>query len=76
MPGIGDSRIRELEEKLKQVTDLISSGRNDSIHQLIGQTIDDLRYPNNTFGCTLYSCFSFTQPAVLSGLRSLSLMDA
>ncbi|XP_011475073.1 laminin subunit beta-2 [Oryzias latipes] len=43
MPGVGDARIRELEEKLKQVKDLIGSGRNESIHQLIGQAIDDIR---------------------------------
>uniref|UniRef100_A0A8C7YL48 Laminin subunit beta-1 n=1 Tax=Oryzias sinensis TaxID=183150 RepID=A0A8C7YL48_9TELE len=61
MPGVGDARIRELEEKLKQVKDLIGSGRNESIHHLIGQAIDDLRYPNNTFGYTiLYLLLLFT----------------
>lgn len=42
-PGVGDSRIKELEKKLKQVKDLISREESDSIHQLIGQSIDDLR---------------------------------
>ncbi|XP_034074333.1 laminin subunit beta-2 [Gymnodraco acuticeps] len=42
-PGVGDTRIKELEKKLKQVKDLISSEDSDKIHQLIGQSIDDLR---------------------------------
>ncbi len=42
-PGVGDSRIRELERKLKQVQDLIRAEDSDRIHQLIGQSIDDLR---------------------------------
>lgn len=42
-PGMGSSRIRDLEEKLKQVQDLISTGDSDRLHQLIGQSIDDLR---------------------------------
>ncbi|KAM6977412.1 laminin subunit beta-1 [Aplochiton taeniatus] len=42
-PGVGDSRVRELERKLAQVQDLIRSGDSDRIHQLIGQTVDDLR---------------------------------
>lgn len=42
-PGVGDTRIRELERKLKQVQDLISAEDSDRIHQLIGQSIDDLR---------------------------------
>uniref|UniRef100_A0A4W6G241 Laminin, beta 2-like n=1 Tax=Lates calcarifer TaxID=8187 RepID=A0A4W6G241_LATCA len=42
-PGIKDTRIRELEKKLKQVQDLISTEDSDKIHQLIGQSIDDLR---------------------------------
>lgn len=43
MPDIGDTRIRELEMKLLEVQDLISSEDGDRIHQLIGQSIDDLR---------------------------------
>ncbi|XP_037334341.2 laminin subunit beta-2 [Pungitius pungitius] len=43
MPEIGDTRIRELEMKLLEVQDLISSEDSDRIHQLIGQSIDDLR---------------------------------
>ncbi|KAJ4933887.1 hypothetical protein JOQ06_006696, partial [Pogonophryne albipinna] len=42
-PGVGDMRIKELEKKLKQVKDLISSEDSDKIHQLIGQSIDYLR---------------------------------
>ncbi|XP_070766889.1 laminin subunit beta-1 [Enoplosus armatus] len=42
-PGVGDTRIKELERKLKQVQDLISAEDSDRIHQLIGQSIDDLR---------------------------------
>ncbi|XP_037130494.1 laminin subunit beta-2 [Syngnathus acus] len=42
-PGIGDARIRELEEKLKQVQDLIGNNDSEKIHQLLGQSIDDLR---------------------------------
>lgn len=42
-PGVGDMRIKELERKLKQVKDLISMEDSERIHQLIGQTIDDLR---------------------------------
>ncbi|XP_034447228.1 laminin subunit beta-2 [Hippoglossus hippoglossus] len=42
-PGVDDTRIKELEMKLKQVQDLISADDNDRIHQLIGQSIDDLR---------------------------------
>uniref|UniRef100_A0A4W5RHR3 Laminin, beta 2-like n=1 Tax=Hucho hucho TaxID=62062 RepID=A0A4W5RHR3_9TELE len=42
-PGVGDKRIRELENKLAQVQDLIRDGDWDRLHQLIGQSIDDLR---------------------------------
>lgn len=42
-PGLGDTRMNDLEMKLKQVQDLISSEDSDRIHQLIGQSIDDLR---------------------------------
>uniref|UniRef100_A0A665WDX1 Laminin subunit beta-2-like n=1 Tax=Echeneis naucrates TaxID=173247 RepID=A0A665WDX1_ECHNA len=41
-PGVGDTRIKELEKKLKQVQDLISLEDGDRIHQLIGQSIDDI----------------------------------
>ncbi|KAG7265982.1 LOW QUALITY PROTEIN: hypothetical protein CRUP_012642, partial [Coryphaenoides rupestris] len=45
VPGVSDKRIRELEEKLKEVQDLISRGGEDNerVQQLIGQSIDDLR---------------------------------
>ncbi|XP_071783632.2 laminin subunit beta-1 isoform X1 [Centroberyx gerrardi] len=42
-PEIGDGRIQDLERKLKQVQDLLSGGDSDRMHQLIGQSIDDLR---------------------------------
>ncbi|XP_077371311.1 laminin subunit beta-1 isoform X3 [Festucalex cinctus] len=42
-PGIGNARIRALEEKLKQVQDLIRNEDSERIHQLLGQSIDDLR---------------------------------
>uniref|UniRef100_A0A673C7J4 Laminin subunit beta-1 n=1 Tax=Sphaeramia orbicularis TaxID=375764 RepID=A0A673C7J4_9TELE len=41
-PGADDKRIKELERKLRQVQDLISTEDSDRIHQLIGQT------PKNT----------------------------
>ncbi|CAN9515951.1 unnamed protein product [Ophioblennius macclurei] len=43
MPGVGDTRIGELERKLKQVQVLISTDDSEKTHQLIGQSIDDLR---------------------------------
>ncbi|MEQ2188977.1 hypothetical protein GOODEAATRI_020431, partial [Goodea atripinnis] len=43
-PGVGNDRIKELEQKLKQVQDLIDAGDTDKIHQLIGQRMDDLRW--------------------------------
>ncbi|XP_028308812.1 laminin subunit beta-2 isoform X2 [Gouania willdenowi] len=42
-PGVGDSRIPELQRKLKQVQDLIGMETSEKLHQLIGQSIDDLR---------------------------------
>ncbi|XP_061621813.1 laminin subunit beta-2 [Phyllopteryx taeniolatus] len=42
-PGIGDARIKELETKLKRVRDLIGREDTEMIHQLLGQSIDDLR---------------------------------
>ncbi|XP_038867518.1 laminin subunit beta-2-like [Salvelinus namaycush] len=42
-PGVGDKHIHELENKLAQVQDLIRDGDRDRQHQLIGQSIDDLR---------------------------------
>ncbi|TKS77036.1 Laminin subunit beta-1 [Collichthys lucidus] len=42
-PVVGDARIKELEKKLKKVKDLIKAEDNERIHQLIGQSIDDLR---------------------------------
>ncbi|XP_078110423.1 laminin subunit beta-1 [Sander vitreus] len=41
--GVGDTRIKELERKLREVQDLISTEDSDRIHHLIGQSIDDLR---------------------------------
>lgn len=43
-PENGDARIKELEGKLKQVKDLISTQDSKRVHQLIGQTVDDLRW--------------------------------
>uniref|UniRef100_A0A673CE11 Laminin subunit beta-1 n=1 Tax=Sphaeramia orbicularis TaxID=375764 RepID=A0A673CE11_9TELE len=40
-PGADDKRIKELERKLRQVQDLISTEDSDRIHQLIGQTQDE-----------------------------------
>ncbi|KAM8829789.1 laminin subunit beta-1 isoform 1-T3 [Synchiropus picturatus] len=42
-PGLGDSRLKDLEKKLQQVQDLISRQDSDRLYQLIGQSIDDLR---------------------------------
>ncbi|XP_051915351.1 laminin subunit beta-2 [Hippocampus zosterae] len=42
-PGVSDARIKELEEKLKEVQDLIGNEDSERIHQLLGQSIDDLR---------------------------------
>ncbi|XP_023188119.1 laminin subunit beta-2-like [Xiphophorus maculatus] len=42
-PGVGINRIMELEQKLNQVRNLIDTGNTEQIHQLIGQSIDDLR---------------------------------
>uniref|UniRef100_A0A8D3C1E3 Laminin, beta 2-like n=1 Tax=Scophthalmus maximus TaxID=52904 RepID=A0A8D3C1E3_SCOMX len=36
-PGVEDTRIKELERKLRQVQDLISMEDSDRVHQLIGQ---------------------------------------
>lgn len=41
--GVEDARIKELEKKLEQVRDLISTEDNEKIYQLIGQSMDDLR---------------------------------
>lgn len=41
-PGVGSNRIKELEQKLNQVRKLIDAGDTERIHQLIGQSIDDL----------------------------------
>lgn len=50
--GVEDTRIEELEKKLKQVQDLIDTEDNDRIHQLLGQSMDDLRWGHlATFGC-------------------------
>ncbi|XP_048033390.1 laminin subunit beta-1 [Megalobrama amblycephala] len=43
VPGISDSRIRELEKKLAQVQDLIKDGDQEGTYNLISQAIDDLR---------------------------------
>uniref|UniRef100_A0A672SL20 Laminin subunit beta-2-like n=1 Tax=Sinocyclocheilus grahami TaxID=75366 RepID=A0A672SL20_SINGR len=42
VPGVNDSRIRELEKKLAQIQDLIRNGDREGIYNLISQTIDDL----------------------------------
>ncbi|XP_061592831.1 laminin subunit beta-2 [Cololabis saira] len=42
-PGVGGSRIMELEKKLQRVRDLLRTQDSDGIHQLIGQSVDDLR---------------------------------
>uniref|UniRef100_A0A7N8X2B0 Laminin, beta 2-like n=1 Tax=Mastacembelus armatus TaxID=205130 RepID=A0A7N8X2B0_9TELE len=42
-PGIKDTRIKELERKLEQVKDLLHTNNSERIHELIGQSIDDLR---------------------------------
>ncbi|XP_069025233.1 laminin subunit beta-1 [Embiotoca jacksoni] len=42
-PGVEDKRIKELERKLKRVQDLIGTQDSERIHQLIGQSVDDLR---------------------------------
>uniref|UniRef100_A0A8C2ZAT6 Laminin, beta 2-like n=1 Tax=Cyclopterus lumpus TaxID=8103 RepID=A0A8C2ZAT6_CYCLU len=39
-PVVGDTRIGELERKLKEVQDLISAEDSDRIHQLIGQELN------------------------------------
>lgn len=44
MPGVGINHIMELEQKLNQVRNLIDTGNTEQIHQLIGQSIDDLRW--------------------------------
>lgn len=41
-PGVEEGRIKELERKLDQVRDLIGTGDADRIHQLIGESINDL----------------------------------
>uniref|UniRef100_A0A1A8RWD2 Laminin subunit beta-1 n=1 Tax=Nothobranchius rachovii TaxID=451742 RepID=A0A1A8RWD2_9TELE len=41
-PGLGDTRIKELEKNLNKVLDLISAGDSDGVHRLIAQSIDDL----------------------------------
>lgn len=43
VPGVSDSRIRELEKKLAQVQDLIKDGDQEGTYNLISQAIDDLR---------------------------------
>ncbi|KAI2649791.1 Laminin subunit beta-2 [Labeo rohita] len=43
VPGVSDSRIRDLEEKLAQVQELIKDGDREGIYNLISQAIDDLR---------------------------------
>ncbi|CAG6021045.1 unnamed protein product [Menidia menidia] len=43
LPGGNESRIKELERKLRRVQDLIRTEDNARIHQMIGQSIDDLR---------------------------------
>lgn len=42
-PGVGNTRIKELERKLKLIQTLLRMEDSERIHQLIGQSIDDLR---------------------------------
>uniref|UniRef100_A0A669DIR8 Laminin, beta 2-like n=1 Tax=Oreochromis niloticus TaxID=8128 RepID=A0A669DIR8_ORENI len=53
IPGAGDARIKELEGKLKQVKDLIITQDRDRVYQLIGQSIDDLRWGNSSLSFLL-----------------------
>nr|XP_015824219.2 laminin subunit beta-2 isoform X1 [Nothobranchius furzeri]XP_054602176.1 laminin subunit beta-2 isoform X1 [Nothobranchius furzeri] len=41
-PGLGDTRIKELEKNLNKVLDLIGAGDSDGVHRLVAQSIDDL----------------------------------
>uniref|UniRef100_A0AAY5KX69 Laminin, beta 2-like n=1 Tax=Esox lucius TaxID=8010 RepID=A0AAY5KX69_ESOLU len=50
IPGVEDRRIHELEEKLARLRDLIQDGDKDRIHQLIGQSIDDLSANSSSNG--------------------------
>lgn len=43
VPGVGDTRIRELEQKLAEIQKLLQDGEGDRIYQVINQAIDDLR---------------------------------
>uniref|UniRef100_A0A669CLA0 Laminin, beta 2-like n=1 Tax=Oreochromis niloticus TaxID=8128 RepID=A0A669CLA0_ORENI len=59
IPGAGDARIKELEGKLKQVKDLIITQDRDRVYQLIGQSIDDLRWGNSSLSfVVLYIAFT------------------
>uniref|UniRef100_A0A8C6PJN2 Laminin subunit beta-1 n=1 Tax=Nothobranchius furzeri TaxID=105023 RepID=A0A8C6PJN2_NOTFU len=48
-PGLGDTRIKELEKNLNKVLDLIGAGDSDGVHRLVAQSIDDLRWASNQF---------------------------
>ncbi|KAB5546301.1 hypothetical protein PHYPO_G00070480 [Pangasianodon hypophthalmus] len=43
VPGVGDTRIHELEQKLAEIRKLLQDGEGDRIYQQIIQAIDDLR---------------------------------
>lgn len=43
VPGVGSTRIHELEQKLAEIKKLLQDGGGDRIYQLINQAIDDLR---------------------------------
>lgn len=60
-PGVGSNRIKELEQKLNQVRKLIDAGDAERTHQLIGQSIDDLRWATETVYRSLDS-HSSTRP--------------
>lgn len=53
MSGVGNARIKELEEKLKRVRDLIRTQDSNRTHLLIVQSIDDLRWVDQVLSGSL-----------------------
>lgn len=43
VPGFGHMHIKKLETKLEQVRNLLRLGESQQLHQLIGESIEDLR---------------------------------
>lgn len=43
VPGVGDTRIRELEQTLAKIPKLLENGEADRLYELIKQTTEDLR---------------------------------